>query len=382
MSDVILVELNRVLNKRVLIAFCGVVLLLCMWGVGSTLSYYNIYDNVGNLEVSAINNIRESKSEEHTIMLDQSNMIKIINREDRSNYLYNMNLVYLLLEVFENKKFEDITEIDVANFYDIRIKNFRNTKVNFLDIDKQKYVIEKISEMREPIEVGYSLGWLTINSNMVDLVTFVMIFISFYVLNIFGESQKGSMRNLVIATKRGRRDLIKSKLIVGGCISLIIYFGSVAIFTVCNFVVFGLRGYNLCIQSSFGYLYSAYNITFVEQYIMNVILGCIAVLTMTHLSILISVVFRKVLNAGIVTVFVWILMYALPNNIYSGYKFSHCLTNFLPYNVVNFNNYYLYNDVYRVGNDFVFNYYVVSVVLVIVNFVFGRLAYWICCKEK
>ncbi len=366
MKDIVFVELKRVLNKRIFVIFFCFILVFSFINLVSTLKNYNVYDNVGNIEITSLENLDESKDSVHRITLDYDNMLKIINREDKSKYMYNNNFVFLLLQVFNDKKFDEITESDIEYFYINRIENFSENRIAFLGEKEKKYVIEKASELPEPMEVGYSLGWSTINSTLVDLMTIVMLFISFICLFIFGESQKGSMNDLFLSTKNGRIDLIKSKLKVGVCLSSIAYFISVAIFTICNLLILGVKGYDLYIQSSVGFLYSAYNITFLQQYLMNVLLGFVAVLLMTYITIFVSIIFRKILNAGIVIIFIWILMFTLPNEIYVGYNFSHYLTNFLPYNIINFNKYYMFNDVYNLNGNIVFGYYWIGIISVII----------------
>ncbi|MFV0343892.1 MAG: hypothetical protein ACK5JH_13560 [Anaerocolumna sp.] len=375
MKDIIFVELKRVLDKRIFAIFFFFILVFSSTNIVSTLKNYNVYDNVGNIEISSIENLKESKDNIHRITLDYNNMLRIINREDKSKYMYNNNFVFLLLQVFNDKKFDEITESDIKHFYVNRVENFSKNRIAFLGEEEQKFVIEKVSELQEPMEVGYSLGWSTINSKLVDLVTIVMLFISFICVVIFGESQKGSMNDLLLSTKNGRIDLIKSKLKVGVCLSSIAYFISVAIFTICNLLILGAKGYDLYIQSSLGFLYSAYNITFFQQYLMNILLGFVAVLLMTYITIFVSIIFRKILNAGIVIIFIWILMFTLPNEIYVGYNFSHYFTNFLPYNIINFNKYYLYNDVYNLNGNIMFSYYIVSVITIIITLILAFITY-------
>ncbi len=283
MNSIIFVELKRILDKRILTIFLGLILLFSILNIINVLNKYNVYDNAGNIEITALDNLKESKKNEHRIILDYNNMLNIINREDKSKYMYNTNLVYLLLGVFKDKNFDEITENDIENFYKQRVDNFDESKIGFLDEEKQKYVIEKANELQEPLLVGYSLGWSTVNSSMVDLVTIVILFISFICLGIFGENQKGSMNNLILSTKNGKVNIIKAKLIVCLCLSSITYFISIAIFTICNLLILGVEGYDLYIQSNLGYIYSVYNITFLQQYLMNITLGFIATLTMTYI---------------------------------------------------------------------------------------------------
>lgn len=382
MKDIVFVELKRVLDKRIFVIFFCFLLVFSLTDVVSTLKNYNVYDNVGNIEISSLENLNESKNNIHRIAFDYDNMLKIINREDKSKYMYNNNFVFLLLEVFNDKKFDEITESDIVNFYVNRIEDFSENRIDFLGEEEQKYVIEKASKLQEPMEVGYSLGWSTINSTLVDLVTIVMLFISFICLGIFGESQKGSMNDLLLSTKKGRLDLIKSKLFVGACLSSIVYFISIAIFTVCNLLILGTKGYDLYIQSSIGYLYSAYNITFFQQYLMNILLGFVAILLMTYITIFVSIIFRKILNAGIVVIFIWMLMFKLPNEIYVGYNYSHYLTNFLPYNIINFNKYYMFNDVYNLNGNIMFSYYWIGVTSVIIIFSLIISSYIVSKKNK
>jgi len=54
---------------------------------------YDVYDSSRNMIISNKDNLKESKKDEHKILLDEKTIKDVVQRKDKSKYLYNSVLV-------------------------------------------------------------------------------------------------------------------------------------------------------------------------------------------------------------------------------------------------------------------------------------------------
>lgn len=306
MKEIINVEIKRVLNIKKFSIIYTFVLLFSVYSSLVAFNSYNVYDSYGNIIISASENLSESKLDIHKTFLDEETILSIVEGENSSLYLYNRALVTLIATNYE-KPIEELTHEDISNFYDERI---RNVKENF----SGAFIFENIDRkadiaatLKIPIEIGYAEGWKNLNSSMVDFVTIIIYIIPFIILPIFGA--------------------------------------------------------NLPIQSSINYLFSPYNITFLQQYLLNVVIGFMAMLILVSLTLLITILSGKILSSTMVVVFLLAAMPLLPNNMFT---FNYYFRNFLPYNMVNFNMYYIRVYIYDIFGEIIPLYMLVIMVSFII----------------
>lgn len=198
---------------------------------------------------------------------------------------------------------------------------------------------------------------------MTDFVTMVIFLISFLLLPIFGEDLKLNMKPLYISTKYGKKDLVKCRVVTGIKIGTIIYAIAVVVFSLCKLVTFGFEGGNLPIQSSINYFISPYSITFFEQYIINILVGYLAMLALVGVTVLTTVIAEQILSSALVVIFILLLMTILPNH---KFEFNHYFKNFVPYHMTNFNSYYVLSEIYTIFGNVVSKYMMVIIVSLLV----------------
>ena len=262
--NIIRVERKRILRNRTFIIIISLSLIFSIFKVISLFKGYNIYDSSGNIEIKAGENLKQSK-EKNNKLLDEKLLKDIINRVDKSRYLYNSNLVRLVSSNFKEKKFSEITEKDIKDFYEKRIKNINeNTKKSLIKYTKEQlnFIDSEAKKLKEPIDISYAEGWKNLNNYMTDFVLVIIIVISIIIIPVFAIDQKTKMKELYESTKNGKKLLIKCRAIVSIEVGLILYITSVFIFSIIILTVFGVEGYNTQIQSSIGYFESIYNITY------------------------------------------------------------------------------------------------------------------------
>lgn len=347
MREVIRVERKRVFNQKRFLILSVLVLAFSIFSSISSLKNYNIYDSSGNILLSYKDNLKESKLNKHNTVLDRESLKDVVDRKDKSNYLYNSNMARYLIINFNEKNFEEITYEDINNFYNRRMLNIKDnlgkSLTKFTD-DQKKYILDKSEKIQGSIQTGYAEGWKNLNNDMTDFVPVILGIISAITLPVFAEDPKTKMKELLITTKDGKRTLIKARLIAGFEIGIMVYVVSMLIFSFLELLVLGVKGYNLPIQNSINYFLSAYNITYIQQYFLNVMTGFIALLLILSITFLFTVIVEQILSGASLLVFLWIIMIVLPHN----FVITHYFLNFLPYNMANFNKYYIGNEVYTI----------------------------------
>lgn len=362
--NIIRVERKRILSNRTFIIIISLSLIFSIFKVMSLFKGYNIYDSSGNIEIKAWENLKQSK-EKNNKLLDEKLLKDVINRVDKSRYLYNSNLVRLVSSNFKEKKFSEITEKDIEDFYEKRIKNINeNTKKSLIKYTKEQlnFIDLEAKKLKEPIDISYAEGWKNLNNYMTDFVLVIIIVISIIIIPVFAIDQKTKMKELYESTKNGKKLLIKCRVIVSIEVGLILYITSVFIFSIIILTVFGVEGYNTQIQNSIGYFESIYNITYFQQYLLNFTLGLVAMLVAVSIVLFVTSVFNQILVGGVIVTFFWITMITIPKSIF---EFHHFLGNFFPYNMTDFNSFYTNNEFYSVFGNIMFR----STVTLFISFI-------------
>lgn len=374
MKDFIKVEERRIFSNKCFIVLIGVVFVYSITMGFTYLKQYDIYDANGNKVISAIDNITESKKHKH--ILNEQNILDVISRKDTSLYLYNTNLTKLIA-INYNKKIIDLNNDDINRFYNQRalnvISNMRGSAMQS-DID---YIYDKANSIN-PIEVGYAEGFKNLNNELTDFITVIIFIVPFILLPIFSENSKYGISFICSSTKYGKSNLIKWKIILAFLIGSKIYFISVIIFSFVTLLILGGDGWDLSINSTILYSFSPYNITFLEQYIINILIGFTALCIMISVSIFISIIVKELISSIAILSSTLFLMTIAPNY---NYKFMQYFGNFMPYIMTNFNNYYNAPYIYNIFNVVIPTYILVVSVGVLISLVLLLCSYKIAISN-
>lgn len=378
MKEIIRVERKRILSNKFFLIIIAVISIYSIISSFSSLKNYNIYDQSGNIIISNKDNLKESKLDKHNKLLDEKAIKEVVERKDKSKFLYNSNIVTLIAANYD-KKLEDLNDKDISNFYNQRIENVASNLGGAAFVEEIDAVVQKAKDnLRTPIEVGYAEGWKNLNNDLIDFTTIIIFIIPFIIIPIFGEDPKVKMKGLYTSTKYGKGDLVKGKIITGLSIGTIIYIISVGIFSISKLLILGFDGVNLPIQSSVKYLYCPYDLTYFEQYLINVFVGFMAMLFLVAITLLITSILEQILSSAIVVAFILVTMTMLPNN---NFEFNHFFKNFLPYSMTNFNNYYIHPEIYNIFGKIIPMYILVPLVALIVCMISVTLTLFISNKK-
>lgn len=348
MREVIQIELRRILSPRVFAIIMATVLLYSIYTSINCFSGYNLYDGRGVVQITARENIQLSKH--HTSWLNERTLQEVVDRRDTSQALYNSSLVLMVARNYD-KKITELTKQDIQNFYRNRVeKLIEETKMQTemrhlppLSKEKNSYLERQGKQMEQPLLLGYKEGWKSLNSDMGQIGVLALFLSSFLVLPIFAQNPKTRMKELCMSTQKGKMLHYKARIAAGVLTALLVYIPSLSIFVIIRLIILGFQGGKLPIQSSVTYFFSAWNVTYVQQFLINCTLGLLAVLLITVFVLLCGAALEQLISTGAVVSFFWIFMLVAQST-----KLMHYIYCFFPYNMMNFTPLYLDNDTYSI----------------------------------
>lgn len=271
----------------------------------------------------------------------------------------------------------DVSNQDINDFYKIRlnkIDQLMGNRINSNNVEsfskERNEILEEASKMQEPIKYSYAEGFKLAGDGIGIVTRVIIIIVGIVIAPLFSEDKQTKMNEIILSTKLGRNKLTFYRILTALLTTTIIYILGVIIFSIIIFSIFGIKGGNLYIQSGAGYWFSPYNITYLQQFIINIVIGYIACILMAFITMFITTFAKKVIyGVSFVSMFILAMMYfGVANNYYLDYY----LLNFLPWNLVNYFNmyttYYRYN-LFGVQIDKIIFQPVVALIIILVAFV-------------
>lgn len=356
MRSVARIERKRILNKQILIVIS---ILIVGFSIASgifRLKSYDIYDSTGNVEMSGWDNIKDSRKKEHRMLLDEKALKDIVDRKDKSKYIYNSSNVRIANSVYRDKKLSELTNDDIKNFYTNRSKlvsdiiKHSEVKQGGLNDSELNYLAKSSNNVKTPIETGYAEGWRNLNNDMAGFIPLILGLISILILPVFAEDSKVKMKEFYASTVNGKKVLVNARLIAGVQVGVIVYTLSMIVLTLSRLLILGFQGGSLPIQGSVKFFFSVRSVTYFQQYLLNFTIGFVAMLFIVSVVMLFAVLTQQIVAAGVLLAFFWIIMTMVPPLD----MINRYFMDFLPYKMTNFNTYYIDNEVYSIFGE-VFN---------------------------
>ncbi|MEK5281724.1 MULTISPECIES: hypothetical protein [Paenibacillus] len=194
------------------------------------------------------------------------------------------------------------------------------------------------ASLSEPIRMGYAEGWKNVNSGMSQCVFIVLVLISILLVPIFNEDETLGVDGLVKSTRFGKRKLSRIRIINAFQLSLLLYLAAVAIYITPIFFMYGLQGADLPIQSSPQFFLSMVAVNYFEQFLINLVIGYVAISLMTGITLFISVLVTQIYTGYALLLFTIAISYAIQMS--EVFFLKHYVGNFLPMQIAKFNSYY------------------------------------------
>lgn len=239
---------------------------------------------------------------------------------------------------------------DIKCIYNVRLSNINayindTNKIKISDNNKD-IIMKKAKSLQTPLEYKTYRGWTKIISNIDDASgMFIMIVLAICISPLFTSEYQTGVDNIILSTKKGKKDIIYSKFIATFLFTTVFYFGFVAYITICNASIYSLSGWNLPIQVSSVYWYSVYNINFLQSYIITVLLGYLANLFSVTVTMMLSSRLKTsfaTIILSLVSIFIPYIVYLSSMSTYVNYIFDLFPVN-ITHLVKIFNSYLYYN---------------------------------------
>lgn len=306
-KKLIFIEIKKCINPKIIFAFCFFTVIFLsiffLYSISSTDVYVNKFSI--NAKIDGISAKRDAQAKIEKKLTDKElrNSLKGFTgiTNDKSNFDSTGNLMINSSESIKMfNKYSDLANLvirayspmysfnpDILNHLDLnditvqsifvnRENNIKTINPDFSDkLKEQKY-----------IDFGYSLGWQTLLNDLPYIQIYSMIISLIIAALIFFVEKKCNMNMILrtLITKESKINFIKAITVL--IMNSAIYFSIVLIYSALIWSVFGLDGWNMKIQTSYLFWLSPLNINFFQAYMVNVLIGYLAVLVVTFFTAL------------------------------------------------------------------------------------------------
>lgn len=327
-KKLIFIEIKKCINPKIIFAFCFFTIIFLstfvLYSISSTDVYVNEFSI--NAKIDGISAKRDAQAKIEKKLTDKElrNSLKVFTgiTNDKSNFDSTGNLMINDSESIKMfNKYSDLANLvirayspmysfnpDILNHLDLnditvqsifvnRENNIKTINPDFSDkLKEQKY-----------IDFGYSLGWQTLLNDLPYIQIYSMIISLIIAALIFFVEKKCNMNMVLrtLATKESKINFIKAITVL--IMNSAIYFSIVLIYSAFIWSVFGLEGWNMKIQISYLFWLSPLNINYFQAYVVNVLIGYLAVLVVTFFtSLLVKINEKKYIGELLSILFIFI----------------------------------------------------------------------------
>lgn len=327
-KKLIFIEIKKCINPKIIFAFCFFTIIFLstffLYSISSTDVYVNEFSI--NAKIDGISAKRDAQAKIEKKLTDKElrNSLKVFTgiTNDKSNFDSTGNLMINDSESIKMfNKYSDLANLvirayspmysfnpDILNHLDLnditvqsifvnRENNIKTINPDFSDkLKEQKY-----------IDFGYSLGWQTLLNDLPYIQIYSMIISLIIAALIFFVEKKCNMNMILrtLVTKESKINFIKAITVL--IMNSAIYFSIVLIYSALIWSVFGLEGWNMKIQTSYLFWLSPLNINYFQAYMVNVLIGYLAVLVVTFFtSLLVKINEKKYIGELLSILFIFI----------------------------------------------------------------------------
>lgn len=351
MKDIIHIERLRVLNLKALLLFFSVIILFSVSSSYTAVKNYDIRDQMG-IVVSWNKNLSLARENSQGKYMNEDYLSSMKTFDIPFTYVDVVNVEALVTMNYDGKKIQDLTDDDMVDFYTKRLSHIQemlddNSRITYTEKEKEQ-IMESAGQLSSLL-LDYAEGWKVLNEDMGKCMPILLIITAIILLPLFGSEPQTKMKDLYRSTRYGKKKLDRSRIITAYIIGIILYlFGSILYFII-KMAPFGLEGGSQLIQSNATTFFSVYNITYLQQFFINVGVGLLAMIFMISLTLLLTVLTDGVLTGAVGIAFFWILLLIFDQ--VPLYLVDHYFANFMPLKMTEFQHYYIGNEIYRVlGN--------------------------------
>ena len=343
-----ILECKRMINRMILLGFLAFVLVVSVYDSQRNLKKYNVHDAQG-IAVTWKDNLSSAKSASRGLYLDRECMESLRENVNQYGYLNGDNIMELIFSNYERKTLEELSDNEMERFFQIRAETIHENLV----LDTQKgYTDEEIADFIDrakslsALSMGYAEGWKALAEKMGNFALLIVIIISVLVLPLFGRDPAVQMEELVRSSRYGKRQLDMARITAAYLTATVLYVCSMAIYFIIVMLPFGFDGAGRPIQSNIRTFYSLYNITYLQQFLLNLFRGYVVLIFMVSLVLIVTILLKNIL-AGASVIAIFLVMLVIFNQVYL-YSVNHWFANFMPVRMTDFRQFYTGNELYRI----------------------------------
>lgn len=345
MIEIVKIESKRILSKRTILLSFVMIFLFSACSLYLSLRHYEVLD-VNGETITWQENLTHAKTYLQGKAIDWE-LLSFMRQQENNVYIDEYSIDEIV-RLNYGKSVQELTNVEIDNFYQARLSQIRsmlweNRYIQYTQEEKESF-LQKASELSE-IPYDYAEGWKVLNRDMSTFVPLLILFISVLLFPLFGNDPKVNMTELYRSTRYGKKKLDTARILTALAVGSALYFVGIFVFFVIKMIPFGLNGGMQYIQSNMTTFFSLYNITYLQQFFINAVVGFVALLLDICILILITVVMEKIMNSAVVFAFFWITL-LLFDQMYI-WQVNHYFANFMPLRLTAFSHYYTGNEVYR-----------------------------------
>lgn len=344
-----ILECKRMMGRKILLGFLVFVLVVSVYDSQRNLDRYNMYDEQG-VSVTWKDNLSEAGKASEGLYLDRECMEGLREDANRYGYLNGENIMELVISNYEGKTLEELSGDEMDRFFQTRNRTIHE---NLVQDTKKGYTDREIANFMDKAEalsalsMGYAEGWKALEEVLGNFVFLIIVIVSVLILPLFGRDPAVQMEELVRSGRYGKRELDMARIIAAYLMATILYVCSMVIYFVIIMLPLGFDGAGQPIQSNVRTFFSLYNITYLQQFLLNLVLGYVAMIIMVSFVLMVTILLKNILAGGSVAAF-FLVMLVIFNQVYL-YPLNHWFANFLPVRMTNFRHFYTENEIYRIG---------------------------------
>lgn len=366
MKDIINVERKRILNLKALLLFFAAIVLFSVNSSYTAVKNYDIRDQIG-IAVPWNENLSHGRENSQGKYMNEDYLSSMKAYAEPFTYVDIMNVEALVTMNYDGKEVRDLTDKEMEGFYSRRLSHIQemldnNSRVTYTEKEKEQ-IMERAGQLSS-LPMDYAEGWKVLNNDMTKFMPALLIITALILLPLFGSEPQTKMKELYRSTRYGKKKLDRARVITAFTVGVVLYLWGIILYFLIKMAPFGLEGGSQLIQSSATTFFSVYNITYMQQFLINAGVGLLAMLFMISLTLLLTVLTDGVLTGAVGIAFFWILLLIFDQ--VPLYLVDHYFANFMPLKMTDFQHYYIGNEIYRaLGNSITSLKWVVSLSTII-----------------
>lgn len=212
-----------------------------------------------------------------------------------------INNAYSEWREYDYYAIDNISIEEAGSVYEKRVSNLKkyleSGEETFTELEKE-FLIQRYEDLKTPFYHEYTDGWSALLQNISTFILILGLIIGFLVSGIFSDEFQTNADAIFFSSKLGRNRAVLAKMGAGFVLTTVFYLAFLLLYTVIVLAALGADGANCPIQIDMWR--SAYNITFMEAYLLIAAGGYVGTMFASTLSMLVSAAMRSTATAIIV----------------------------------------------------------------------------------